>query len=116
MLRLLNAVLVIGLLVAAYFMYALEHKTRSGQRDIARIKTQILEEQESQRLLTAEWSFLTRPDRVEHLSQKYLKLGVTAPQQIITERDIAARVPPEPFVAPGTPNTDPIGDVLKSLE
>jgi hypothetical protein len=116
MLRLLNAVLVLGLLVSAYFIYALEHQTRSGERDVARLKSLIAKERETEKLLTAEWSFLTRPDRIDALSRKYLNLAPMAPAQVIGERDIATRVPAEPIVAPGTPNTDPIGDVLKELE
>ena len=37
---LVNAMLVMGLLVAAYFIYRLEHATRSGEREIARIEAQ----------------------------------------------------------------------------
>ena len=116
MLRLVNAVLVAGLLAAAYCVYALEHQRRNGEREIGRIKADIAEETEATKLLNAEWSFLTRPDRIEQLSQKYLSLGVIAPQQVIKESDIAQRVPQEPIVAPGTPNADPIGDVLKTLQ
>lgn len=116
MMRLLNAVLVIGLLVSAYFVYSLEHKTRSGEREITRIKAETAEEIEATKLLNAEWSFLTRPDRVEQLSQKFLTLHPIVPQQIIKEQAIAERVPAQPVVAPGTPNTDPIGDVLKTLQ
>ncbi len=38
MLRLLNAILVLGLLVASYFIYDLEHSTRSGEREIERLR------------------------------------------------------------------------------
>jgi cell division protein FtsL len=115
MLRLVNAMLVMGLLVAAYFIYRLEHATRSGEREIARIDAQITEERESFKLLTAEWSLLTRPDRIERLAAKHLQLRAMGPLQAIPESDIPSRVPAAPIIAPGTPGTDPIGDVLKEL-
>jgi hypothetical protein len=37
------------------------------------------------------------------------------PLQAIPESDIPSRVPAAPIIAPGTPGTDPIGDVLKEL-
>jgi cell division protein FtsL len=113
-LRLLNGVLVVGLLVSAYFLYALEHKTRNAEREIALLSAQIRGERENIKLLSAEWSLLTRPDRIEHLAAKHLKLEVLSPLQRISESDIDARVPAEPVIAPGTPGTDPIGDMLRS--
>jgi cell division protein FtsL len=108
-----NGALVIGLLVSAYFLYALEHKTRSAEREIALLGAQIRDERENIKLLTAEWSLLTRPDRIEHLAAKHLKLEVVGPLQRISESEIDARVPPEPVIAPGTPGTDQIGDMLR---
>jgi cell division protein FtsL len=111
MFRFVNALLVLGLLVAAYFNYRLEHATRSGERDIARLEVQIKEEHESYKLLTAEWSLLTRPDRIQHLAEKHLKLKVMNPLQMIRYSEIPERVPKERIRPP-----DPIGDVLKQLE
>jgi cell division protein FtsL len=112
----LNALLVLGLLVSAYFIYRLEHATRSGEREIARLHAQIKDEEESLKLLKAEWGLLTRPDRIQHLAAKHLHLKIMGANQVINDSDIPARVPAEPVIAPGTPGTDPIGDVLKELE
>jgi hypothetical protein len=112
-LRLVNGVLVTGLVVSAYFLYALEHKTRSAERELVLLGAEIGDERENIKLLTAEWSMLTRPDRIEHLAAKHLKLGVVGPLQRISESEIDARVPAEPIIAPGTPGTDQIGDMLR---
>ena len=116
MLRFINAVLVLGVLVAAYFIYALEHQRRDGERQIAELKLRIAEEQETAKLLEAEWSLLTRLDRIERLANKHLQLEPPGPRQLIGESDIARRVPRHPLIVPGTPGTDPIGDVLEELE
>jgi cell division protein FtsL len=113
-LRVLNGLLVVGLLVSAYFLYAVEHKTRTVERDITILDNQLADERENIRLLSAEWSLLTRPDRIEHLAAKHLKLEVMGPLQRISESEIAERVPAEPVIAPGTPGSDPIGDMLRS--
>jgi cell division protein FtsL len=112
-LRLVNAILVLGLLVSAYYAYTLEHKTRGAERDIALLNAQIKDERENIKLLSAEWGLLTRPDRIEHLAAKHLKLEVVGPQQRISESEIDARVPAEPIIVPGTPGTDQIGDMLR---
>jgi cell division protein FtsL len=85
MFRFINALLVAGLLVSAYFIYRLEHATRSGEREIVRLEAKIGDEAESFKLLTAEWSLLTRPDRIQHLAQKHLNLRVMSPLQVINE-------------------------------
>jgi cell division protein FtsL len=115
MLRFLNALLVLGLLVAAYFVYALEHDTRSGEREIGRLEAQIKDERENYKLLIAEWSMLTRPDRIEHLAAKHLDLRVTSPTQRIGVEDIETRLPSAQITAPGS-QPDPIGDVLRALD
>jgi hypothetical protein len=105
-----------GVLVAAYFIYGLEHQRRDGERRIEGLRLRIAEERETARLLNAEWSLLTRPDRIERLARKHLKLEPLGPQQLVDEADIAGRVPQQPIIAPGTPGTDPIGDVLEALD
>jgi cell division protein FtsL len=115
MFRFINALLVLGLIFASFLTYRLEHATRSGEREVAKLQTRIREEQESYRLLTAEWSLLTRPDRLQHLAQKYLKLGIINPGQVISAGDLEMHLPPEPLIVPNPHAADPIGDVLEQL-
>jgi cell division protein FtsL len=116
MFRLLNAILVLGLLVASYFIYNLEHSTRSGEREIERLQARIKEERESYKLLTAEWSLLTRPDRIQHLAEKHLKLMVLTSGQVIGPAELETRLPEEHVIHPDPEAADPIGDVLKKME
>jgi cell division protein FtsL len=116
MYRLLNALLVLGLLVASYVTYRLEHATRNGEREVAKLQAQIREEQESFKLLTAEWSLLTRPDRLQHLAQKYLKLEIMDPMQVISPSDLETRLPGKRTIVPDPHAADPIADVLKQLD
>ncbi len=72
MLRILNGLLVLTLLGAAFVMYTLEHDTRRGERRIAKLEAEIQNERELIRLLEAEWSNLSRPQRLERLAAEHL--------------------------------------------
>jgi cell division protein FtsL len=116
MLRFLNACLVMTALVSAFILYSLEHSTRRTEREIARIQSETAQERETIKLLTAEWSNLTRPERLQQLAEEYLDLKRITADQFVAETDIAARVPSEPQVKLEQKGKDPIGDILKAME
>jgi cell division protein FtsL len=116
MLRFLNACLVISVLASAFMLYSLEHATRRTEREIKKIQSGMASERENIKLLTAEWSNLTRPERLQQLAEEYLDLKKVTADQFIAERDIAARVPSEPQVQLEKTGKDPIGDILKAME
>ena len=116
MLRILNIVLVLSVLAAAFTLYSLEHETRRGERRIAELKRGILDEQEMIRLLEAEWSNLTRPRRIEQLASQHLKLAPLSPLQLVKDKDLDARLPIRPENRLPEPGTDPIADMLKVLK
>jgi cell division protein FtsL len=116
LLRFLNACLVITALVSAFILYSLEHATRRTEREIAKAQAQIAQDRETIKLLTAEWSNLTRPERLQQLAEHYLDLKKITADQFIAERDIAARVPAEPQVKLEEKGKDTIGDILKKMQ
>ena len=116
MLRILNIVLVLMVLSAAFTLYSLEHETRRGERRIAELKRGITDEQEMIRLLEAEWSNLTRPRRIEQLASQHLKLAPLSPLQLVKDKDLDARLPRLPDNGEAEPGKDPIADMLKVLK
>jgi cell division protein FtsL len=114
-LRVLNIILVLTVLAAAFTIYSLEHETRRGERRIAELKRGISDEQEMIRLLEAEWSNLTRPRRIEQLAHQHLQLKPLSPLQLVEAKDIDSRLPLRP-VAETPPDHDPIADMLKVLQ
>lgn len=116
MLRLLNLVLVLGVLSSAFVLYTLEHATRGAERRIARLEARIDNERESIKLLHAEWSNLARPERLQKLAEEHLKLKPISPDQLMTLDELAARVPPEPIIKLEEKGKDPIGDILKKMD
>jgi cell division protein FtsL len=88
MIKLLNAVLVFSVIFAATIMYSLEHSTRALERDIANINRQIEDKNENFKLLKAEWSNLTRPERIAQLARQHLHLEQAKAMQYLTAREL----------------------------
>ena len=116
MVRALNACLVLALLAAAYVLYSLEHSIRGLERRIAVTNAAIANEKETIGLLNAEWSSLVRPERLQRLSERHLKLKRITPDQFVKIDELAARIPAEPPVKLEQEGKDAIGDILKAME
>jgi hypothetical protein len=68
-----------------------------GHARLAALTQNIREEQETIRVLKAEWSYLNQPARLEKLSDAYLKLQPLAGKQMIEVKDLQDRpAPPDP--------------------
>jgi len=116
MLKLVNAALVIAVLVSGFALYSLEHRTRGAERDVAKIKREISESREAIKLLNAEWSSLTRPERIQKLAEENLKLQPTSAQQFVSVEDLLVKVPAEVPVKLEEEGKDPIGDILEKMQ
>ncbi len=118
MLRLLNVLLVVCVLASGFGLYTLEHRTRSVEREIARVDAGIESEYEFIGLLNAEWSMLTRPQRLEQLARNHLDLGPVLPDQLVELNGLAEKLPPAPVHEPDkTPaSDDPMADLLRMMQ
>ncbi|MBC8036338.1 MAG: cell division protein FtsL [Rhizobiales bacterium] len=114
--KLFNAILVVAVLVSGFMLYSLEHATRGLERDIGKLERQIANSHEATKLLGAEWSSLTRPDRLQRLAAEHLKLQTIKAQQIVKFGELGQKVPPEPIVKLEASDQDPIGDVLQKMQ
>lgn len=108
MIKFLNLVLVVMVVCAAAMMYQLEHATRKLERDIVQLQNKIGAEEEGFKLLTAEWSSLTRPERIEKIAVERLHLVPVAALQVITREELSR------LVARVTEQKDEIGALLES--
>ena len=114
--KLLNSILVMTVLVSGFILYSLEHTTRGLERQIARIERGIDEEIESTRFLNAEWSSLTRPDRLRTLALQHLGLKTMQAQQIVKLEELGRKVPAEPIVNLQAEASDPIGAIIGKMQ
>jgi cell division protein FtsL len=91
MLRFVNICLVLGLVALAYVIYQVKYETRALDAEIATLNRQIDEERDAIAVLRAEWSLLNRPERIERLAKKYLKLAPAKPVQLVTVDSVSDR-------------------------
>jgi cell division protein FtsL len=115
MLKIANFVFVLATLGTASVLYSHEHATRGSERELAREKAAIVDTAEAIKLLKAEWSSLTRPERLQFLAQTQLGMKPMTPDQYVTEAELAARL--DLLTASiGPAPANPIDDVLKKMQ
>jgi cell division protein FtsL len=118
MLRFINICLVLGLVALACVIYQVKYQARGLDAEIRALNGQIDEERDAIAVLRAEWSLLNRPERIERLAQKHLKLAPAKPVQIVTldkvtdrdfDRTRLEQAPPAPVPdsAPAAKSTPP---------
>ncbi len=84
MLRFVNVCLLLGLAALAYVIYQVKYETRALDFEIAKTAKEIEAERDAIAVLRAEWSLLNRPERIERLAKKHLKLAPSDPHQLVT--------------------------------
>jgi cell division protein FtsL len=89
--------------LAAFSLYMVKYKVQALKVEVAAAETQLREEKKNLHVLTAEWTYLNRPERLAQLSAKYLDLK---PMQGIQLGDLAS-IPAAPEETAGAhPATD----------
>jgi cell division protein FtsL len=114
--KLFNGLLIIVVLVSAYVLYSHEHATRNAERQIAKLKAGIADQREAIKVLGAEWTSLSRPDRLQKLADEHLHLNTAGPAQFIREEELAARVPIDPPQLVREGGKDAIADIIKEMQ
>jgi hypothetical protein len=76
---------------------------------VSKLRTEIRRERDAIAILRAEWTQLDRPDRIQGLAQRHLKLRPVEVAQFDTLDKLPER-PPQ-LVPPGT--ADPIGAIIE---
>lgn len=92
MLRFLNLVAIVSLIGSAVYAYTIKYQTSYRAEQIAKTKLEIKSERDAIAVLRADWSFLTRPERVQQLSDKYLPdLQATSVDRIASAQSLPER-------------------------
>lgn len=74
----------VALLVASAFgLYMVKYRVQGIQAEIAAINRQMEDERESLHVVAAEWSYLNQPERLQQLSENYLKLQPVKVAQMV---------------------------------
>ena len=114
MLRFVNICLVLGLVALACVIYQVKYESRALDAEIASLTEKIDEERDAIAVLRAEWSLLNRPERIERLAKKYLKLAPAKPSQLVTLDTVTDRNFNRISVEIAAPAVDPAPQVKAS--
>lgn len=91
--RVVTFAIVLGAIITGTMLFHVSERVQSAEQNLARIEAAAAKEAENIRVLRAEWAYLNRPDRLEALAQKHLKMERPAIQQIMVD---SGELPPQP--------------------
>lgn len=77
--------------VCSVILFSTSQKVIDGEAKLAELKRETMREEESLRVLQAEWSYLNQPDRLEKLARQYLHLQPLTGRQFATMDTIPMR-------------------------
>ena len=66
-----------------YAMFQVKYEVMQQEQTLAGINKQIADDRDQIRVLSAEWSYLTRPGRLEELNTRFFHLGNANATQIL---------------------------------
>lgn len=113
MLRFINVCLVLGLVALACVIYQVKYQARGFDADLAALDKRIDQERDAIAVLRAEWSLLNRPERIERLAKKHLKLAPAKPIQIVTLDTVSDADFDRTRVEPAAPEPMPAAKSVK---
>ncbi len=91
MIRILNVLAVAALIGSAGYAYQIKYETAYYAEKLAKMRHLMDKEKDNIGVLRAEWAHLTRPDRLQVLSDKFLDLQAPALVQMVRASDLPAR-------------------------
>lgn len=111
--RYLNVLAVLALIGSALYAYAVKYETMLFSAQITKLRHSIIREKEAIAVLRVEWAYLTRPERIQSLSDTLLDLKPLGLDQIMTWADLPNHPPPvdsigqkiESFSLPSAPSS-----------
>ena len=111
MLRALNVLVIAALVMAAAYVYKIKFESTLQAERVSKMRAEIRRERDAIAILRAEWTQLDRPDRIQGLAQRHLKLKAVE----VAQFDPLDKLPERPvqIVPPGTP--DPIGAIIETF-
>lgn len=98
--------------ICGAFLFQTSQKVTDGRAKLAVLQKEIRTEEESIRVLQAEWSYLNQPERLEKLARQYLGLASMTGKHFAKLADIA-RAPAKDAESSRVENTPPDNPVPK---
>jgi hypothetical protein len=102
-------------LVAGFTTFKVKYAVQDIEDQLNRVRRHTVAEQQEIRVLTAEWTYLTQPERLAELNRRFLQLAPIAARQMQrTIADIPLRAPAAPATPPGAASDVP-SDVVAGV-
>ena len=96
MMRIVNTVLLILVAAVAVGLYDIKYRSEAAERDVAALHRDIAQEEETLRVLRAEWSHLNTPALLQGYADRLLTdLQPLQPAQIGTFDDVPTKARPD---------------------
>ncbi len=93
MLRSFNIIALALTIALSFGLYDVKYRAQNEEQRILLLKYKIAEEQDTMRVLEAEWSYLNAPERLERLTARYLDLAPVSADQVVSFEDLPSRQP-----------------------
>ncbi len=81
---------------AGFGLFQLKYEVLDQQRRLAELNARLVKNQEAIHVLRAEWSYLTAPERLQRLSERYLDMAPASAFQLGSFQDLPYRIPGTP--------------------
>ncbi len=81
--RLSLAYVLLGMTLAIFGLYQVKYQVRDVKNKVKALEVQLVKERNSLHVLKAEWAYLNRPERLQHLSQKYFTMAPLSGTQLV---------------------------------
>lgn len=91
--------------VTGWLVYHLKYQVQQREAELVRLNQQIADEQDTIRVLRAEWAYLSQPGRVGELARKHLELQPVENTRLVSWGAIPSKAQ---LAAPPTPQTLPV--------
>ena len=90
--------------VAGFTTFKVKYAVQDIEDQLNRVRRHTIAEQQEIRVLTAEWTYLTQPERLADLNRRFLQLAPIAARQMQRSiADIPLRAPAAPATPPDVP-------------
>ncbi len=93
-----RSTLILLLMAAAssVVLFAVKYRVQELESDLYAIDRRIAEEHRDIKALTAEWSHVNEPRRLQFLAERYLGLSPVRPERVVQDTNMDARLPLRP--------------------
>ena len=109
--RISNVMILLMAATFGVFLFWTSQDVQKKERELAKIKAALAQEQETIRVLSVEWDYLNRPQRLEDLAKQELGMKLPSAKEVVTAVDQI----PEPVAPAMMPMMEEDGAIIHEI-